>query len=251
MNTRQFCTDAEAEGGGRTVSGNRTVRSFARRQGRMTRGQREALQNYWSEYGIGFSQSPLDLDACFGRFGRPRILEIGFGMGDALIAAAQADPEKDFLGIEVYQAGVGRVLAQAHRLGLNNLRVSQMDAVEFLQTQVAPGCFDEIRLFFPDPWPKKRHHKRRIVQPDFVILIVNALREGGYFHVATDWAPYADHILDVLDAAPGLVNVSPERGFIPRPSGRSETKFERRGRGLGHQVFDILFRRQCEVRDGN
>ncbi|RMH18336.1 MAG: tRNA (guanosine(46)-N7)-methyltransferase TrmB [Gammaproteobacteria bacterium] len=249
MNTRQFCAGAGAEEAGRADSGKRSVRSFARRQGRMTRAQREALQNHWADYGIDFSQNPLDLDACFGRVGRPRIMEIGFGMGDALIAAAQAEPEKDFLGIEVYQAGVGRVLSQAHRLGLNNLRVSQMDAVEFLQTQIVPGSFDEIRLFFPDPWPKKRHHKRRIVQTDFVNLVVNALREGGHFHVATDWAPYADHILEVLNAIPVLENVSPNQGFIPRPAGRVETKFERRGKRLGHQVFDILFRRKSGVRD--
>ena len=230
-----------------TVPVPRRVRSFVRRAGRTTPGQRRALDQLLPVFGLPLERS-LDPVAVFGRHAG-LTLEIGFGNGESLLAMARAAPERDFLGIEVYDAGVGRLLEGVEREGLRNVRVWHADAVPVLTDCVAAGLLDEVLLFFPDPWPKKRHHKRRIVQPDFARLVCSRLRPGGRWRLATDWAPYAEHMLDVLEAEPGLVNVHGPRGVAPRPSSRPLTRFEQRGARLGHAVTDLEYRRR-EDADG-
>lgn len=215
-------------------------RSFVVR-GRKTEAQQRAIDEHWGAYGVDFDGSPLDLDAVFGRTAR-RVVEIGFGNGENLLALAARHPERDFLGVEVHGAGIGRVLATAYQQGLANLRVVRHDAVEVFENGLAADSVDEILIFFPDPWPKARHHRRRLVQPDVVRLLVGALRPTGVLRLATDWEPYAEHMIAVLDAEPGLVNVAGPGGFIPRPGGRPVTKFERRGERLGHAIFDLEYR---------
>src|SRR5262245_6033320 len=175
----------------------RRVRSYVRRGGRITSAQARAVVELWSRYGIDFAPQMLDLDAVFGRRAE-HVLEIGFGNGDALLALATAQPQRDFLGIEVHEPGVGRLLAQAAHAGVTHLRVLRHDAVEVLEQQLAPQSLDEVLIFFPDPWPKKRHHKRRLLQPGFVATLAARLRPGGVLRVATDWEPYAQQILEVL-----------------------------------------------------
>ncbi len=221
----------------------RPVRSFVRREGRMTDAQKDALERLWSRYGVEASSGALDIPALFGRTA-PLVVEIGFGNGDHLAARAQTRPECDFLGIEVHRPGVGRLLLQAEQLGLSNVRVACTDAVEFLRDALPPGSVDEVVIFFPDPWPKKRHHKRRIVQPEFSAQITRALRSGGHLRLATDWADYARHMLAVLDAEPQLENVAGVGTFVPRPEDRPLTRFEARGIRLGHEVFDLDYRRR-------
>lgn len=215
-------------------------RSFVIR-GRKTEAQQRAIDEFWPLYGVEFDGSPLDLDALFGRTA-PRVVEIGFGNGENLLALAARHPEKDFLGVEVHGAGVGRVLAAAHEQGLSNIRVVRHDAVEVFERGLGAASVDEVLIFFPDPWPKARHHRRRLVQPDVVRLIVAALKPSGVLRLATDWEPYAEHMIDVLDAEPALVNVAGPGGFIPRPDDRPVTKFERRGERLGHAIFDLEYR---------
>ena len=180
--------------------------------------------------------------AIFGR-DAPRTLEIGFGNGESLVALAAAHPERDFLGIEVHRPGVGHLMLRAEELGLGNLRVICRDAVEVLQHCVPEASLDEVLLYFPDPWPKKRHHKRRIVQPDFVALVASRLRPGGVLRMATDWQPYAEHMLEVAGQCAALRNESPQGDYVPRPDSRPVTRFERRGQRLGHGVWDLAFRR--------
>ena len=218
----------------------RTIRSFVQRAGRITRAQERALDELWPRFGIEFSPAPLDLDAVFGRQA-PRVLEIGIGDGETLLALAAAHPAMDFLGVEVHQPGIGHCLLGIESLGLANVRLVSHDAVEVLAQQLADASLDEILLYFPDPWPKKRHHKRRIVQPGFVELVARRLKPGGRFRLATDWAPYAEHMLEVLRASPSFSNASPDGGCVPRPESRPLTKFERRGQRLGHEVFDLEF----------
>ncbi|MDR3416281.1 MAG: tRNA (guanosine(46)-N7)-methyltransferase TrmB [Nevskia sp.] len=218
----------------------RAVRSFVRREGRITPAQQQALQHLWPRYGIETTGALLDPAAAFGRTA-PLVVEIGFGSGDHLLAGARARPGADFLGIEVHRPGVGRVLQQAEKDGLNNLRVICADAVEVLRDCLPPGCVDEIVIFFPDPWPKKRHHKRRLIQPDFARVLVRALRGGGRLRLATDWADYARHMLEVLGAEPGLRNVAGDGALIERPADRPLTRFEARGLRLGHAVADLEF----------
>jgi tRNA (guanine-N7-)-methyltransferase len=218
------------------------VRSYVLRGGRVTRAQRRALDELLPRLGIGFAPAPLDLDEIFGRVA-PRALEVGFGNGDTLVALATASPEKDFLGVEVHPPGVGHCLLAAESAGLSNLRVVQHDAVEVLTQMIPPSALDELLLYFPDPWPKKRHHKRRIVQPGFAALVASRLKPGGLFKLATDWEPYAAWMLEVLNAAPGLENAAPDGGCVERPE-RAATRFERRGRRLGHAVFDLEYRRR-------
>ncbi len=218
----------------------RRVRSFVLRGGRLTAAQQRALDTLWPRYGVPWQPAPLDLPALFGRRA-PVTLEIGFGNGESLAEQAAAAPQRDFLGIEVHRPGVGHLLQCIERRGLANLRIICHDAVEVLAHMLAPASLDTVQLFFPDPWPKKRHHKRRIVQPDFVALVAERLRPGGLFHLATDWPPYAEHMLAVLSAEPRLTNLHP--GFAPRSPQRPLTKFEQRGLRLGHPVFDLLFRR--------
>jgi tRNA (guanine-N7-)-methyltransferase len=217
----------------------RGIRSFVLRGGRTTAAQKRALDELLPRHGLPFHGDPLDLDAAFGRRA-PRVLEIGFGNGDTLAALAAASPGTDFLGAEVHPPGVGHCLLAIEAAGLTNVRVVMHDAVEVLRAGLGPASLDEVLLYFPDPWPKKRHHKRRIVQPDFAALVAGRLKPGGSFRLATDWEPYAAWMLDVLRASPEFRNAAPDGGCVERP-GRDATRFERRGRRLGHAVFDLEF----------
>lgn len=221
----------------------RPIRSFVMRAGRMTPGQQRALTELWPRYGVEYSAAPLSLDALFGRRA-PRTLEIGFGNGEHLAALAAAHPERDYLGIEVHRPGVGHLLMLAATGNLTNLRASSHDAVEVLREQIEPGALDEVLVLFPDPWHKKRHHKRRLIQPPFVELVGSRLAAGGVLRLATDWEPYALQMLEVLDAARGtFANLSPTGDWVPRPDERAPTRFEKRGARLGHGVWDLAFRR--------
>jgi tRNA (guanine-N7-)-methyltransferase len=219
----------------------RPIRSFVLRQGRVSNAQARALRELLPRYGIAFSKRPLHLEEVFGRRA-PKILEIGFGMGETTAAIAAAHPEQDFLGIEVHTPGVGSLLRLIEARGLTNLRLIQHDAVEVLDAMIPPLSLDGVHIFFPDPWPKKRHHKRRLVQPDFVALLASRLKPGGYLHLATDWQAYAEQMLAVLGAEPQLENTA--AGFAPRPDYRPQTKFETRALKLGHGVWDIVFRKK-------
>jgi tRNA (guanine-N7-)-methyltransferase len=220
----------------------RSVRSFVVRAGRMTVAQERAWHELWPRYGVETAGTPLDFAAIFGREA-PRTLEIGFGNGESLVALAAAHPDRDYLGIEVHRPGVGHLMLRAEELALANVRAICRDAVEVLRECLAPATLDEVLLYFPDPWPKKRHHKRRIVQPDFVALVASRLRPGGTLRMATDWEPYAAHMLEVASGCATLRNESPDGGFVPRPDSRPVTRFERRGQRLGHGVWDLAFRR--------
>jgi tRNA (guanine-N7-)-methyltransferase len=220
----------------------RPIRSFVIRAGRITVAQERALHELWPAYGIEFEPVALDLDALFGRRA-PRALEIGFGNGDHLAALATAHPQTDFIGVEVHRPGVGALLLGAQRLALGNLRVICHDAVEVLERQIAPGSLDELLLLFPDPWPKKRHHKRRIVNAPFVELVASRLRPGGVFRLATDWEPYAQEMLATLAASASFVNEAGASDYVERPAHRDATRFERRGTRLGHGIRDLAFRR--------
>ena len=216
------------------------IRSYVLRQGRFSRGQQRAYEELLPRYGIAFRREPLDFRAVFGR-SAPVVAEIGFGMGETTARIAEENPGVDYLAMEVHSPGVGSLLRQVEERGLANLRIVAHDAVEVLREMVPASSLDGLHVFFPDPWPKKRHHKRRLLQPDFVALAASRLRSGGYFHVATDWEEYAEHVLQVLAATPGLANTA--EAFAPRPATRPETKFERRGLKLGHGVRDIVFTR--------
>jgi tRNA (guanine-N7-)-methyltransferase len=211
------------------------------RQGRVSNAQQRAHETLLPRYGIAYSDSLLDLEQVFGR-AAPKILEIGFGMGETTAAIAAAHPENDYLGIEVHTPGVGSLLKQIEARALTNLRIIQHDAVEVLRQMIAPGSVDGIHIFFPDPWPKKRHHKRRLIQAPLVDLLAEKLKPGGYLHAATDWHEYAEQILAVLRASPSLANTAAD--YAPRPAYRPQTKFETRGLKLGHGVWDIVFKRR-------
>jgi tRNA (guanine-N7-)-methyltransferase len=221
----------------------RGVRSFVLRAGRMTDGQQRALETLWPRFGLEYRASPCDLDALFGR-AAPRVVEIGFGNGANLVHMAVQRPEADFLGIEVHRPGVGRVLMDIERLGLNNIRISNHDAVEVIGEQLPPGCLDEALVLFPDPWHKKRHHKRRLLNAAFVALLAGRLKSGGVLRAATDWEPYAVAMLEVLGDCPLLQNSAIDAGYVPRPDSRQPTRFELRGERLGHGVWDLAFRRR-------
>jgi tRNA (guanine-N7-)-methyltransferase len=220
----------------------RSIRSYVMRAGRITQAQKRALAELSPRYGIPFEPRPIDLDAVFGRRA-PRLLEIGFGNGDMLVELASASPATDFIGVEVHPPGVGHCLLAVSERGLANVRVVMHDAVEVLEQMVPPAALDEVLLYFPDPWPKKRHHKRRLVQPEFAALVASRLKPGGRFKLATDWEPYAAWMLEVLNASPELSNVATDGGCVERPE-RSATRFERRGRKLGHRVFDLEFEKK-------
>jgi tRNA (guanine-N7-)-methyltransferase len=220
----------------------RGIRSYVLRAGRITQAQKRALEELMPRYGIPFDGRPLDLDAAFGRRA-PRVLEIGFGNGDTLVEMAARQPASDFIGAEVHPPGVGHCLLAIQAAGLANVRVVAHDAVDVLRDGLAPASLDEVHLYFPDPWPKKRHHKRRIVQPEFVALVASRLRPGGTLRLATDWEPYAAWMLEVLGASPDFRNAAPGGGCIDRPE-RGATRFERRGQRLGHAVFDLEFVRR-------
>jgi tRNA (guanine-N7-)-methyltransferase len=220
----------------------RSVRSFVLRAGRATAGQQRALAQLLPKYGIEFSHTTLDLHALFGR-AAPRMLEIGFGAGEALLEFATAHPEIDCIGVEVHRPGVGHLLLGAEAATLRNVRVICHDAVEVLQHQLAPASIDLVHVFFPDPWPKKRHHKRRLIQPSFVELLAKVIAPGGTLRLATDWEPYAQQMREVIDASRTFVNVAADAGFVARSADRTLTRFERRGQRLGHGVWDLEYRR--------
>jgi len=218
----------------------RRVRSFVLRQGRMTDGQWRMLALHWQRYGIENDSTPLDLDQCFGRVA-PRVVEIGFGMGASLNEMAQSNPDQDYLGIEVHRPGVASLLRAVDEAGLTNVRVISDDAVDILAHRISPASLAAVQLFFPDPWPKKRHHKRRIVQPPFIELVASRLCPGGIFHMATDWENYARQAMVMVSQCPRLKNRYGEGCFAPRPEYRPLTKFEQRGHRLGHEVWDMMF----------
>ncbi|RZA21072.1 MAG: tRNA (guanosine(46)-N7)-methyltransferase TrmB [Lysobacteraceae bacterium] len=222
--------------------GHRKVRSFVLRQGRFTDAQQRAFDELWPRLGIDYAGEPRDFDAVFGRKAR-RILEIGFGNGEALRYSAQRDPARDHIGIEVHAPGVGRLLNALATDDARNVRLYHHDAVEVLEREVGDSTLDEIRIYFPDPWHKKRHHKRRLVNPEFAALLVRKLAADGRLHLATDWRDYAEQMWDVLDATDGIANRAGLRGTVPRPDWRPQTHFETRGQKLGHGVWDLLYDR--------
>ncbi|HEX3171415.1 MAG TPA: tRNA (guanosine(46)-N7)-methyltransferase TrmB [Burkholderiales bacterium] len=219
----------------------RPIRSFVLRQGRVSNAQQRAHETLLPKYGIPYAPGLIDLDHVFGRRA-PKILEIGFGMGETTAAIAALHPENDYLGIEVHTPGVGSLLKTIEEEGLTNVRIVQHDAVEVLCHMIGHGTFDGVHVFFPDPWPKKRHHKRRLLQPAFVALLVERMKRGAYLHVATDWQEYAEYVLAVLKNNPLLENTAMD--YAPRPAYRPQTKFETRGLKLGHGVWDVIFKRR-------
>lgn len=212
----------------------------------MTEAQRRAFNAHWARFGVDPADAPLDFGLLFGRRA-PVTLEIGFGNGESLLASASAHPQQDYLGIEVHRPGVGHLLNALVARDLGNVRLMVADAAEVLARRIADGALDAVHLYFPDPWPKKRHHKRRLVQPPFVALVARKLRAGGVFCLATDWQDYAEHMLAVLSAEPLLANTAPDGSYVERPIERVLTKFERRGQRLGHGVWDLVFRRREEA----
>jgi tRNA (guanine-N7-)-methyltransferase len=221
----------------------RRVRSFVVRAGRLSSGQRRALDLLGPRYVLPFAPAALDWPATFGREGR-RIVEIGFGMGGTTAEIAAARPDDNFVGIEVHEPGVGALLRLIDERGLNNIRIFQHDAVEVIEQMITANRIDGVHVYFPDPWHKARHHKRRLIQPGFVALLASRLRPGGYLHLATDWENYAEQMLEVLGSEASLVNTAD--GYAPRPDYRPVTKFENRGLKLGHGVWDLIFTKRPE-----
>ncbi|NNL57266.1 MAG: tRNA (guanosine(46)-N7)-methyltransferase TrmB [Pseudomonadales bacterium] len=219
----------------------RPIRSFVIRSGRMTDAQRAALQQHMQRWALPLAQQPTDFAASFGNT-HPLVLEIGFGMGDSLASMAAANPQQNFIGVEVHQAGVGRLLALVEKQQLQNVRVYCHDAVEVLSKNIAVASLDRVNIYFPDPWHKKRHHKRRLVQPSFLTLLHSRLKQGGLLHIATDWQAYAEHVLEIIEESTDFYNVATPAQFVAaKDYGRPETKFERRGLKLGHGVWDMVF----------
>jgi len=220
----------------------RQVRSFVLRAGRLTDGQKRALAELWPVFGLAEGAEPLDFEILFGNR-NPVILEIGFGNGEATWRMAAASPDENFLAVEVHRPGVGHLMLKLEEQGINNVRIACEDAVELLRQRIPPASLSGVRIYFPDPWPKKRHHKRRIVQAPFIDLLSSRMQPGGILHVATDWAPYAEHIIEVMGAHRDFVNTDPGNGPVEKPDWRPVTKYEKRGERLGHGVFDLVFRR--------
>ncbi|SDW20307.1 tRNA (guanine-N(7)-)-methyltransferase [Pseudomonas kuykendallii] len=220
----------------------RTIKSFVMRAGRMTEGQQRGLEQGLPKFGLELGDGLRDFDEVFGRRA-PRTFEIGFGMGHSTLEMAAAAPEQDFIGVEVHRPGVGALLNGLLTQRMDNVRVYSCDALEVLRQCVADASLERVLLFFPDPWHKARHHKRRIVQPAFAELVRSKLKLGGVLHMATDWQPYAEHMLEVMNAAPGYRNQAADGQYVPRPQERPVTKFERRGERLGHGVWDLKFER--------
>ena len=221
----------------------RSIRSFVTRAGRTTAAQQRALDELWPAYGVEFSAAPLEPRAVFGREA-PCTLEIGFGNGENLLALAAAAPARNYLGVEVHRPGVGRLMLGLQSSAVSNVRIICHDAVEVIERQLAPASLAEILVLFPDPWPKKRHHKRRLIQLPFAAMLAERLVSGGTLRLATDWQPYALQMLETLSAVASLQNLAADGGFIPRPGERTPTRFERRGTRLGHEVWDLAFRRR-------
>ncbi len=217
------------------------IRSFVNRRSHMTQGQQQALDSYLDKWSISYRAEVLDLSASFGRVA-PTILEIGFGMGETTEQIAMKRPEDNFLGVEVFNAGVGALLKRIESSSLQNIRIIQHDAVEVLRDMIAPNSLAGVHIYFPDPWPKKRHHKRRLIQAPLIQLLSSRLAAGAYLHCATDWEHYAQQMLEVLCAEPSLANTAD--GFAPRPDFRPLTKFENRGLRLGHGVWDLIFKKR-------
>jgi tRNA (guanine-N7-)-methyltransferase len=218
----------------------RSIRTFVMRTGRITPSQQKALQTLWPQYGLEANGEPLDFPQIFGR-SAPVTLEIGFGMGDTLVSMARQAPERDFVGVEVHLPGVGRTLAQIAEQGLTNLRIMREDALDILRQQIPDASLDRIQVFFPDPWHKKKHHKRRLIQPDNIALFAQKQAAGGWLHLATDWQPYAEQMIEVMTQRTDYSKVP---GFdTSRPEFRPETRFEQRGHRLGHPVADLIYER--------
>lgn len=218
----------------------RAIRSFVLRTGRLTEGQSKALTSLWPKFGINNEPGLINPTLVFERQ-RPLVVEIGFGNGEATWRMAEAEPEKDFIGIEVHRPGVGHLLQALESRQLDNVRIASCDAVEFLQERLPPQAISELRIYFPDPWPKKRHHKRRIIQREFLDLVASRVQPAGLLHLATDWQAYAEHMLELLTAHPAFRNFSATGGYSEKPGWRPDTKFEARGARLGHRSFDLLF----------
>lgn len=221
----------------------RAIKSYVLRSGRLTPAQQRALDALWPRWGVEYQGQVRDLDALFGRRA-PRILEVGFGNGEQLLHSALHDADSDYLGIEVHKPGVGRLLNALEAHGCTQVRLYAHDAVEVLGREIPDAALNQVRIYFPDPWPKARHHKRRLVQPEFIALVARKLRPGGLLHLATDWQPYAEHMLAVLGAEPTLRNTASDGAFAERPAWRVATHFERRGLVRGHGVWDLLYRRE-------
>lgn len=222
----------------------RQVRSFVLRAGKITMAQQKALDHLMPLYGIQYTNLSVDLNSIFCRK-NPKIIEIGFGMGSATSKIALANPDLDYLGIEVHTPGVGSLLMEIEKYKIDNLRIICYDAVTVIKDMIVDNSIFGFHIFFPDPWHKKRHHKRRIIQPEFIELLCSRLQPGGYIHLATDWEDYAVWMLNILRANPQLINTSATGDYVPRPLQRPETKFEQRGLGLGHGVWDLIFKKQC------
>lgn len=235
----QFKNEQEAAAAGVYI---RKIQSFVKREGRLTTGQAKSIEKYWPSKGLTHSVGLQNFSETFGRKA-PVVLEIGFGMGKSLVEMALNEPDKDFIGIEVHKPGVGACLGEAAEKGVENLRLYEHDAVEILADCIPDQSLSRMQLFFPDPWHKTRHHKRRIVQPEFVQKLRAKLAIGGVFHMATDWQNYAEHMLEVMTQAEGFKNLSNTNDYVPRPDNRPLTKFEQRGHRLGHGVWDLMFER--------
>jgi tRNA (guanine-N7-)-methyltransferase len=225
------------------TSKHRPIRSFVLRPGRTTEGQRKALEANWPAWGLDRSAGPLNPQQAFGRDG-PLVLEIGFGMGHSLVEMAAAAPATNFIGIEVHRPGVGRLMHNMVESAVDNIRVYREDAVAVLAECIADSSLDGVQIFFPDPWHKNKHHKRRLLQAPFVEILISRLKPGGFLHLATDWENYAEQMLALLEAAAELENLSPAGNYVQRPQSRPLTKFERRGQRLGHGVWDLMYRRR-------
>ena len=220
----------------------RSIRSFVLRKGRLTVAQQRALDELWPHYGIENRETALDFDDHFERSAEV-IVEVGFGNGESTWRMALEEPEKNFIGIEVHEPGVGQLLMALEEHAIENVRIVCGDAVPFLQNRITPGSLAGVRIYFADPWPKKRHHKRRIIQPEFVGQLARCISGGGILHMATDWQPYADHILEVMQSSSDFVNLSPTGDYCETPEWRPYTKYEKRGERLGHEVRDLLYQR--------
>ena len=243
MSTENSADNSSNKSASQNSVAHRPVRSFVLRQGRLTRAQQNALDNYWQEYGIDFSEQKLNFKDLFNN-DNEIIVEIGFGNGDSLLQQAIAQPKYNFIGIEVHGPGVGHLIHEANTQDIHNIKIIRHDAVEVLKQQIADNSIKQIQLFFPDPWHKKRHHKRRIIKPEFIQLIRQKLTENGTFHMATDWQHYAEQMLEQMDSAEGFYNSAGNANFSPDKGYRCETKFERRGLKLGHGVWDLIYNKQ-------
>ncbi|OUS29109.1 tRNA (guanosine(46)-N7)-methyltransferase TrmB [Thalassotalea sp. 42_200_T64] len=239
-NENKHKTVEQAQAEGKYI---RKVRSFVKREGRLTKGQARALETLWDTMGLNHSDAKIDSRSLFGNE-NPITLEIGFGMGKSLVEMAKNAPERNFIGIEVHRPGVGACLALAETEGVENLKVYEHDAIEILADCIEANSVDTVQLFFPDPWHKAKHHKRRIVKPEFIESIRGVLKVGGVFHMATDWENYAECMLEDMQGAPGFKNVSESNDYVPRPDSRPLTKFENRGQNLGHGVWDLQYAKQ-------